>query len=109
MEIAETSKLFKINIYIFELNKDNEYKFLYKHMYDEKVLTYTMILQHLYTKSNQEHFQLLYINNNNNNLYNTINSKNSPNVEIENKSKDHLNNLNNEKLNNTNSLNIKAY
>ena len=90
------------------MNKDNEYKFLYKHMYDEKVLTYTMILQHLYTKSNQEHFQLLYINNNNNNLYNTINSKNSPNVEIENKSKDHLNNLNNEKLNNANSLNTKS-
>ena len=92
-------------IYIFELNKDNEYKFLYKHMDNENVLTYTMILQHLYTKSNQEHFQLLYINNNN--LYNTSISKNSPNLEIENNSKDHHNNLNIEKLNNANSLNTK--
>ena len=102
VEIAATSKLFKINIYIFELNKDNEYKFLYKHMHNENLLTYTMILQHLYTKSNQEHFQLLYINNNI--LNNTNISKNSPNFKNENNSKEHHKNLNNERLNNPNSL-----
>ena len=34
LEITVSSKLFKINIYVFELNNKNEFKFLYKHIYD---------------------------------------------------------------------------
>ena len=62
LEITVSSKLFKINIYVFELNNKNEFKFLYKHIYDENILTYTMLLEHIYTNSKAEHFQLLFIN-----------------------------------------------
>ena len=62
LELYAASKLLKINIIVFELNKDNRYRFLYKYSYEEKELIYTMILEHCYLKSNAEHFQLLYIN-----------------------------------------------
>lgn len=75
LEIFFSSKLFKMNIYVFDLTNNNKYKFLYKHIYNEKILTYTMILEHMLTVSKAEHFQLLYINNNYFNLEEINNNK----------------------------------
>ena len=51
LEIVCITQLLKINIYVFELNKNKEYRFLYKHIYDKNILTYTIILNHTYTKN----------------------------------------------------------